>query len=187
MIRSLLSLLLIAALVPLSNADENKPELPIGLIDVGYIFKNYQLAVEKLDALKPAVREIEKTVQVRQVEIEQVQRKLLAIKPGQDPARLQAQLANLQQELRKYVETERQSIHKRELQIQSDIYKLIQAEVQRIAKERGLKLVLLRPRGNLESKDLGEVGRTLNQLVVYEEGLDLTDDVLKALESTEKK
>jgi len=59
--------------------------------------------------------------------------------------------------------------------------------VQRIAKERGLKLVLLRPRGNLESKDLGEVGRTLNQLVVYEEGLDLTDDVLKALESTEKK
>ena len=183
MIRSLLLLLMIAALAPALNADENKSELPIGLIDVGYIFKNYKPVTEKLAALKPALQELEETVRVRQVEIEQVQRKLASPKEGDDRAKLQQQFAKLQQELRVYVETERQSLQKRELQIQAEVYKLVQAEVQKIAKERGLKLVVVRPRGNLDSQDAGELNRTLNQLVIFEEGLDLSEEVLKALEA----
>src|SRR4051794_19800179 len=97
MIRSLPSLLMIAAPAPVLNADENKSELPIGLIDVGYIFKNYKPAAEKLAALKPALQELEKTVQLRQVEIEQVQRKLASPKEGEDRAKLQQQFAKLQQ------------------------------------------------------------------------------------------
>jgi Skp family chaperone for outer membrane proteins len=182
-----LSVLLAVTFVPMLLADETKSDLPIGLIDVGYIFKNYKPATEKLAALKPALLELEKTVQLRQVEIEQVQRKLAAPKEGDDRAKLQAQFAKLQQELRVYLETERQSLQKRELQIQAGIYKLVQTEVQRIAKERGLKLVVVRARGNLESQDTGELGRTLNQLVIFEDGLDLSEEVLKALESMEKK
>jgi Skp family chaperone for outer membrane proteins len=170
-------------MVPAAQADEIKPDLAIGLIDVGYIFKNYKPATDKLAELKPALQEFEKTVQLRQVEIEQIQRKLAAPKEGEDRAKLQAQVAKLQQELRVYIETERQSLQKRELQIQADVYKLVQAEVQRIAKERGLKLVVVRPRGNLESPDAGELNRTLNQLVIFEDGLDVTDEVLKALQT----
>ena len=176
-------LLLLALLVPVLSADETRSDLPIGLIDVGYVFKHYKPATEKLAELKPALQELEKTVQLRQVEIEQIQRKLAAPKEGDDRAKLQAQIAKLQQELRVYIETERQTLQKRELQIQADIYKLMQAEVQKIAKERGLKLVVLRPRGNLESQDAGELNRTLNQLVIFEDGLDVTDDVLKALQA----
>jgi Skp family chaperone for outer membrane proteins len=187
MIRSLLALLMLTALAPALNADDNKSDLPIALIDVGYIFKNYKPAAEKLAALKPALQELEKTVQLRQVEIEQVQRKLASPKEGEDRAKLQQQFAKLQQELRVFVETERQSLQKRELQIQADIDKLVQAEVQRIAKERGLKLVVVRPRGNLESQDAGELNRTLNQLVIFEDGLDLSEEVLKALEAMEKR
>jgi Skp family chaperone for outer membrane proteins len=180
---AVLPLLLLA--VPLS-ADESKAELPIGLVDVGYIFKNYKPVAEKLATLKPALQELEKTVQLRQVEIEQIQRKLAAPKEGDDRAKLQQQFAKLQQELRVYIETERQSLQKRELQIQADVYKLVQAEVQKIAKERGLKLVVVRPRGNLESQDAAELNRTLNQLVIFEDGLDLSEEVLKALPTEDK-
>lgn len=183
MFRLLLAMLLIAAITPAARADEAKSDFPIGLIDVGYIFKNYKPAMEKLAALKPALQELEKNIQLRQVEIEQVQRRLTAPKEGDDRAKLQAQFGKLQTELRAYVESERQSLQKRELQIQSDIYKLVQAEVKRIAKERGLKLVVVRPRGSLESEDPGELNRTLNQLVIFEDGLDLSDEVLKALEA----
>lgn len=179
--------LLVVTFVSVLHADETKSELPIGLIDVGYIFKNYKPAVEKLATLKPALQELEKTVQLRQVEIEQVQRKLAAPKEGDNRPKLQAQVAKLQQDLRVYLETERQNLQKRELQIQAEIYKLVQTEVQRIAKERGLKLVVVRPRGNLESQDAGELGRTLSQLVIFEDGLDLTEEVLKALEAASAK
>jgi Skp family chaperone for outer membrane proteins len=128
--------------------------------------------------------ELKKTIDLRQVEIDQLLRKLQA---GQDPderGKLQSQIAKLQSELRVHVETERQSLQKRELQIQAEVYKEIQAIVKQLAKERGLKLVVVRPRGSLESQDAGELNRTLNQLVIYEEeGLDITTDVLKALEA----
>jgi Skp family chaperone for outer membrane proteins len=187
MTRFLLSAVLAATLVCSLHGDDKTVDLPIGLIDVAYIFKHYKPANEKLAALKPALQELEKTVQLRQVEIEQVQRRLAAPKDGDDVAKLRAQFAKLQQDLRVFVETERQKFQKRELDIQAEIYKLVQAEVQRISKERGLKLVLVRPRGNLETDDAGELNRTLNQLVIYEDGLDLTDEVLKALEATAEK
>jgi Skp family chaperone for outer membrane proteins len=180
--RSLPLLLLLAVLVAPLAAEDPKADLPIGLIDVGYIFKNHKPLAEKLATLKPALQELEKTIQLRQVEIEQVQRKLAAPKEGDDRARLQQQYVKLQNELRAYVETERQKLQKRELQIQAEIYKKVQAEVQRISKERGLKLVLVRPRGSLETEDAAELNRTLNQLVIFEDGLDLTDEVLEALE-----
>jgi Skp family chaperone for outer membrane proteins len=174
---------LLALVTALSGARADESNLPLGLIDVGYVFKNYKPAADKLAELKPALQELEKTVQLRQVEMEQLQRKIAAPKEGDDRAKLQQQFAKLQQELRVYIETERQGLQKRELQIQADVYKLVQAEVQRIAKERGLKLVVVRPRGNLESQDAGELNRTLNQLVIFEDGLDLSDEVLKALQN----
>src|SRR5690349_23040612 len=108
MLRLLLPLLLLVTMLPTVRADETKSDLPIGLIDVGYIFKNYKPATEKVAELKPALQELEKTVQLRQVEIEQIQRKLAAPKEGDDRAKLQQQFAKLQQELRIYIETERQ-------------------------------------------------------------------------------
>jgi Skp family chaperone for outer membrane proteins len=183
MLRLFLPLLLLVTMSSAALADETRSDLPIGLIDVGYIFKRYKPAMEKLAELKPALQELEKTVQLRQVEIEQIQRRLAAPKEGDDRAKLQQQFAKLQQELRVYIETERQSMQKRELQIQADVYKLVQVEVQRIAKERGLKLVAVRPRGNIESQDAGELTRTLNQLVIFEDGLDLTDEVLETLQT----
>lgn len=173
----------LACLLTVSKAEEPKRDLPLGLIDVGHIFKNYKPAAEKLATLKPALQELEKTLQVRQVEMEQIQRKIAQPKEGDDRAKLQGQLNKLQNELRIFVETERLGLQKRELQLQAEIYREVQAEVQKIAKERGLKLVVVRPRGSLDTEDTGELNHTLNQLVIFEDGLDITHDVLKALQA----
>lgn len=181
--RFCLPLITLACLLTAASAEEPKRDLPLGLIDVGHIFKNYKPAAEKLATLKPAVQELEKTLQLRQVELEQIQRKLASPKEGDDRAKLQGQFSKLQNELRIFVETERQGLQKRELQLQAEIYREVQAEVQNIAKERGLKLVVVRPRGSLDSQDAGELNRTLNQLVIFDDGLDITDDVLEALQA----
>lgn len=183
----LITLLTTILTVSILRAEENEAaDLPIATIDVAHIFKNYSPVAERLAPLKTAVKELETTLQLRQVEMDQLQRKLVGQpKEGEDRAKIQQQLAKLQTEVRQYVERERQGLQKRELDIQAEVYKEVQAEVRKIAKERGLKLVLVRPRGSLETKDAAELNRTLNQLVIFEEGLDITDEVLKALEAKE--
>jgi len=180
--RSMLAALLLFASLPLF-ADDAKPTLPLATIDVGQIFKAYKPVTEKMAPLRTAMEELKKTIDLRQVEIDQLLRKLQSAAEADDRGKLQGQIGKLQNELRVFIETERQSLQKRELQIQAEVYKEIQAVVQKLAKERGLKLVVVRPRGSLESQDAGELNRTLNQLVIYEdEALDITNDVLKALE-----
>jgi Skp family chaperone for outer membrane proteins len=170
---------------PLRAEEPAQPNLfPVATINVVHIFKTYQPAVEKLDALRADVKELDEKIQLRQIELEQLQRKLAGRpQPGEDREKMQLQFAKLQTELRLYVERERQNVQRREAKIQVDIYKLIQAEVEQITKERGIKLVLVRPRPSLDSPDLQEVGRALNQSILHSDCPDLTDDVLKALET----
>lgn len=178
---------LAAAMVLASCANllaQEKTEPSIATVDVSYIFKNYKPVAEKLIPLRADVQELEKTIQLRQLEIDTIQRKLQT-GGGEDRDKLQLQFAKLSTELRLFVEKERQTLTRRELAIQTMVYKEVQAEVAKIAKERGLKLVIVRPRGSLESQDLSEVNRTLNQLVIYEDGLDISDEVLKAMEAKE--
>jgi outer membrane protein len=178
--------LAIGLLVASAWADDASEHFPIATIDVIHIFKNYQPAAEKLEALRADVKELDEKIQLRQIELEQLQRKLAGRpQPGEDREKLQLQFAKLQTELRLYVERERQNVQRRESRIQVDVYKQIQAEVEQITKQRGLKLVLVRPRLSLDSQDLQEVGRALNQTIMYEDGLDITDDVLKSLNAKE--
>ena len=161
-----------------------KHPLPIATVDVLHIYKHHKPVVEKTEAIKGTLQELEKTVQIRQVEIETLQRRLLAPpKSGEDRERGQLQLAKLQTELRLFVERERQNIQKREIGMQVEVYKQIQVEVQRIAKERGLKLVLVKAQRSLESENLAEVSQALNQVILYEEGIDITNEVLAALDA----
>jgi Skp family chaperone for outer membrane proteins len=177
---SLLAVCLSATSLP---ADDKAQQLPIATIDALRILKSHKPTAGKLETLRADVKALEEKIQLRQVELEQLQRKLAGRpQPGEDREKLQLQFAKLQTELRQYVERERQNVQRREAKIQVEVYKQIQAEVGRISKERGLKLVMVRPRLSVDSEDPQEVGRALNQAIIYEEGLDITDEVLKALE-----
>ena len=158
--------------------------LPIATVDILQIYKSYKPVVEKLQTIRASVQELERTLQIRQVEFEGVQRKLQSPTSAQEEKeKLQLQLVKLQTELKIFVDRERLGLQKREIAIQVETYKLIQAETHRIAKERGLRLVLIRPQRSLDSENLAEVVQTLNQAILFEEDLDITNDVLKALEA----
>src|SRR5687767_12870860 len=111
------------------SAEESKPALPLATIDVGQIFKTYKPITERMAPLRTAMEELKKTIDLRQVEIDQLLRKLQAGQDPDDRGKLQGQIAKLQTELRVYIETERQGLQKRELQIQAEVYKEIQAIV----------------------------------------------------------
>ena len=159
--------------------------LPIALVNMDRVFKSYKPFQDKLAPIREGVQEMEKKAQLRQIELETVVTQLRKAQPGSPEAqRLQQQAAKLQSELNKFIAQEREELQKREAAVFLDLYRQLEDEVKKYAKEKGIKLVIRQQDGSLDDKQpLAEILKTLNRGIIYEEGLDITDDILKALDA----
>src|SRR4030095_11148132 len=104
--------------------------------------------------------------------------------PGSaESLRLQQQALKLQVELQQHVATTRQAVQKKEAAVLIECFQQLDAQVSKFAKARGLKLVIKNADTSLDaSQPLPDVLKALNRGVLYAEDLDITDDILKALD-----
>lgn len=168
---------------PVAAAD---PSLPIALVNVDRIFKTYQPFQQKLEPLKAEAREFEQQVQVRQAELDTVLAQLRRTAPGSpEQQKLQVQLVKLQTELQQFVTSGRQELQKKEAALYLAFFRRVDAEIARYAKAHGLKLVIRQPETTLdEGQPVAETLKALNRGILYEDGLDITDAILRALEAS---
>ena len=97
---------------------------------------------------------------------------------------MQQQAAKLQNDLQQFVAKEREELQKREAAVFLDLYRQLEDEVKKYAKAKGIKLVIRQQEGTLDEKQpLQEILKTLNRGIIYEDGLDITDEILKALDA----
>jgi Skp family chaperone for outer membrane proteins len=159
---------------------------PIAVVNLDKLFNGYKKHAERLQPIREGAKELDESVQIRQVEMETAANQLRKAMPGSpDQLRLQQQLVKLQNDLRIFLEAERQKLQKREVSALIATQKDVDAQIKKTSKERGLKLVLRQYPPPEENQPLQEVVKNLNRDVVYhEEGLDITDEVLKALNET---
>ncbi len=167
-----------------SAAPAAKP-LPIGLLNVDRILKVHKPLQEKLDPLKDEAKELDSKVQVRQAELEAAGGQLRNVQPGTpDHQRLQLQLVKMQTDLQQFVATERQNLQKKEATIYLAFFRQLDAEIAKYAKAHGLKLVIRQHESSLEEgQPLPDIYKALNRGILYEDGLDITEEILKALSS----
>jgi Skp family chaperone for outer membrane proteins len=171
----------VLSLVPALSIAQDKA-FPIAVINLDKVFNGYKKHAERLQPLRDSAKELDESVQVRQVEMETAANQLRKAPPGTpEQLRLQQQLVKLQNELRVHVETERQKIQKREVSALIATQKDVDEQIKKLCKERGVKLVLRQNSTPEESQPLQEVVKNLARDVIYQDGLDITDDVLKAL------
>jgi len=158
--------------------------LPIALVNVDRILKSFKPLQEKLDPIKAEAKELDGTLQVRQAEIETVGSHLRAAQPGSpDQQRLQRQLVKLQNDLQQFIATERQKLNSKEVTIYVGLFRQIDAEISKYAKAHALKLVIRQHESSYdEGQPLPEILKALNRGILYEDNLDITDEILKALE-----
>jgi Skp family chaperone for outer membrane proteins len=159
-------------------------EFSVATVDVLRIFRELPRIHAQMEDAKTQTQELEGTVQIRQVEIEGVQRKLQTPLSAADREKLTLQLSKLQTELRLFIERERQNVEKRNLSLQVVFYKEVAAEVKKIADEKKIKLVMVRPKFSLDSPIPQQQAAMLNQIFIYEDpSVDITDLVLEKLKS----
>ena len=157
--------------------------LPIALVNVDRICKTYKPFLAKLEPLKDLAKEVDQSVQVRQAELEAAAVKLRNTQPGSpDFQRLQVQIVKLQNELQQFLNSERQKLQKKEADIFLVFHKQLDAEISKYAKAHGIKLVVRQFETKLdENLPLPEMIQVINRTILFEDGLNITDEILKAL------
>jgi Skp family chaperone for outer membrane proteins len=158
---------------------------PVAVVNMDKVFKSHQPLLDKLAPIDAVAKELEKSIQLRNIELETVVNKLRAAQPGSPEAqRLQQQGAKLQAELQQFVQKEQSDLQKRRAAIFLDLYRLLEEEVRKYAKAKGIKLVIRQQEASLdENQPLQQILSSLNRGIIYEDGLDITDVILKSLDT----
>ncbi|HEY2416256.1 MAG TPA: OmpH family outer membrane protein [Pirellulaceae bacterium] len=182
--KSLLAVFVLAtwAISPLPAADP----LPIALVNIDRLLKDYKPLNDKLDPLKAEAKEVENAIQVRQAELETVGNQLRQVLPGSpDQQRLQIQLVKMQGDFQRFVAESRNKLQNKEATTYLAFFRQLDAEISKYSKANGLKLVLRQSTTSLDDgQSLQDVFKALNRQIFYEDGIDITDPILKALQST---
>jgi Skp family chaperone for outer membrane proteins len=174
----------IAAIAAVLHCTALAAEPPaVGLVNVDRILKDYKPLNDQLDPLKAEAKDLDGKVQVRQAELEAVANQARQAQPGSaDFQRLQIQIVKLQTELQQFVAKGRHDLQQKEAAVYLAFFRQLDAEIGKYAKANSLKLVLRQYETSFEDgQSLPDVAKSLNRTILYEEGLDITDAILKAL------
>ena len=177
------ALVILLVLAGSGQAAAADPALPIGLLNMDRVVKAHQPLQDKLTPVKEEAKKLDEDVQLRQAELETVVNKLRASRPGSPEfQKLQVQAAKLQADLQQFVNTERANLQKKEADVYLVFYRELDAVVGKYAKEHGIKLVMRQQDTSLDdNQSQQDILKLLNRNIIYEDGLDITDEILKAL------
>lgn len=159
--------------------DKEPASFPVAIVNLDVLFKQDPKVVKALEELKLEAAEIDEKVKLRQTELEAIASDIRKAQPGsQEQLRLQQQGAKLTAELQQYVARERVNVQLKEAKIYLSAYQDIEGVVKAYCKERGIKLVIRQQTTSLEeNQPAQEIIKALNRIVVYEDGLDITEAI----------
>jgi Skp family chaperone for outer membrane proteins len=158
----------------------------IAVIDVKRTFEESASFQQELGELKAEVRKFNERIAVRQVEIENLQKKLKQLKPGTGEFETtQLLLTRVQTELQLESTRRKQQFLKQEAILYKDTYAQVTAAIARYAEANGVRLVLRSNENAMDPENQQSVLSAVNQMVVYQQGLDITDAILAALNAEE--
>ncbi len=183
-VRAFCVLLIVAGFAPLAPAQDG---YPTAVINIDEVYAKYAQHQERVRPIRESLQELEKSIQLRQVEIETLVGQLRGVAPGTaDYQKRQQQLSRLQVELQQFVVKSRADLQKQEMQAILASRQEVNAAISAHAKAHGIRLVLRRQPEPSETQNAAEFGRSLADPVVFEDQLDITADILKSL-AVEKK
>ena len=158
------------------------PPTRVALIDMAKVFKNSRLFLSKRDALKRQITETEESAKSTQTELLQMKKRLDALEQGTDKrADLEVTLKTKTAEFEKFRQSAQKRFLKLEAEIYREIYDLITTTVANHAREHDIDLVVRFKSDPIAEDDPAKMLEEFNRLVIYETGLDITDEIIAAI------
>jgi len=161
----------------------NAPRYGFAVVDVSYIFKNYQRFKAMMDQMKVDVEGAERTLSDERNAINQEARKLEAFKPGSpEHQREEERITELKTKFNLKMTKQRKEFLDRESKIYYQAYLEVNDAVKYFALRNNIGLVLRFNGDPVDSNQREEVLRAINKPVVFQNGVDITPDVLRDLD-----
>jgi outer membrane protein len=175
-----------------SAASAQEQQLPhqIGLIDMAYLFKNYDKFKDQTAGLQKAAEEAETKLQAMMEKGKTQQQQLQGLQQGSaDYARIEADLIKLKNEMETFKQVEQQKIVRQQAEVYKAIYLEVQDVVNRYAAYYKYTLVIRFNRTEVaDAANPQAIIQNMNrQVVYYQTQDDITDPILKHLNDQYKK
>ena len=167
-----------------ADTSKSMPER-IGLVDLGYVFKNYEKFLASQDSIKTEIASLSLKAQQLTLEAKQIELALNRAEPGsRERAELEQEMLKKRRQFEDYQRTSRQSLIKQESNLYKTVYFEVMDAVRDVAKEQNFTLVIRFDREHLDpaESNVDAVKKGLNRQVIYfRDRSDLTEIVLKRL------
>jgi Skp family chaperone for outer membrane proteins len=156
------------------------PPTRVAMIDLARIFNNHDKFKQQSDALRRDVEQAERQLKTRRAELQAAADSLGALpKESSQAKKLEEQITHDAAELTAHVAEQKKQFYEREKTIYYELYREVMAEVERYCKERGINLVMRFNGDPYNPADPQSVQKELNKAVVYQDGIDITDEILR--------
>ena len=183
-------LVITAGIVP-ASAQEKPAEnpLPIGLVNVEKIAQQYKPFQKQIAELQEQTKELQSSAALKQSELQAVGNELQKTAQGSDKfEKLKNQYLRLERELQAFAQEGQQKIREKDFKNSLALHREIDQVLKPYCKAKGLRLVVRIQNSSLdENQNPQQILQSINRAVLYEDGLDITDDVLKLLEQKGEK
>jgi Skp family chaperone for outer membrane proteins len=182
--------LLLLAAIPVAAQDKPAENpFPIGLVNIEKIAQQYKPFQKQVAELQEQAKEMQTSAALKQSELQTVGSELQKTAQGTaEFQKLQAQYGRLQRELQAFVQEGQQKFRDKDLKLSLSLHREIDQVLKPYCKAKGLKLVVRMPGVSLdENQNQQQILQAVSRGVLYEDGLDITADVLKLLEEQNAK
>lgn len=165
------------------HADEPKSVAgEIAVVDMSKIFNAHKGLLARMEEVNRDGQRAKEEAKAIYDAARQLQDELKVHKPGSaEHNRIQKEIVEKGQEMKKLQEETQKRLSQEQAHVYLTTYQSVTEEVQRIAEARGFKLVLNFSSEAVDAKDLNKTMQILSRQVLYQSGLDITDDVLQAV------
>ena len=168
---------------PDASGQGDRPRLDIALVDMVKLFNADKDYVSQREELQKEVAEAQKTLQEKQQALLQLQEEGRKAKPNsEEQKRIGEELRQKARDAEMFRQNHVNKVLETEKSLNIKTWQTINERIQRFADDRGIRLVIRYTSQPVDdSKSPQEVLALINQDVVYQNGLDVTEDILQTL------
>lgn len=178
-----LSLVLAAFVAPHLSAADRPSGTLVAVIDIQQVFEKHPKFKDRLDKMMKDAKTLDGGFMERKQELNKLKQTMLAEPTGSPKYKeIEERLAKQISELNVDQELKAKEFQEREARIYYDTYMEVLQVVQEFSAQKAISLVLRFDRDEPDSGKRADVSRCINQPVVFQRSLDITDLVLDQLD-----
>lgn len=158
------------------------PPTRVALLDLARIYQNHGRFKQQQEALRREVEQAERQLKTRKAELQAASNSLASLpKESSQAKKLEEQIAHDTAEITAHVQEQKKHFFEVEAAMYHECYREVMAEVERYAKAHGINLVMRFNGDPYDPADPQSLQKELNKAVLYQEGIDITDEILQSV------